>query len=295
MRYTLCRLASLRADGLSDAFASPLMARAGLVAVSIWALFALGGIAGAVAESRQDAWVTIGTAVVVLVSALLSSIVGFAFSAIAGSALAYFKLDPVSAVRTIVFCSCAIQLYAVWKLRASIRLTPLWPLLASGAVTVPLGVWLLLRMNAAVYAAGLGLFLVGYGGYVLMRREAAAAPSGRWTAAIAGALGGLTGGLAGLPGVSVTIWCSRRGWDKHQQRAVYQPYILVMQLLAIGCLRWQTPPSAPVAQDLAFVPFALFGAIGGLALYQRLNNAQFHVATSALLVVSGVGLLARTL
>jgi len=63
---------------------------------------------------------------------------------------------------------------------------------------------------------------------------------------------------------------------------------------ATARLRWQTPPSTPAAQDLAFVPFALLGAIGGLALYQRLNNAQFHVATSALLLVSGAGLLACT-
>jgi uncharacterized protein len=115
------------------------------------------------------------------------------------------------------------------------------------------------------------------------------------TVALAGVLGGLSGGFAGLPGVSVTIWRSRRGWDRHQQRAIYQPYILAMQLLAIACLGRQTPPSAPAAQDLAFVPFALFGASGGLALYQRLNKAQFHVATSALLLVSGAGLLARTL
>ena len=72
-----------------------------------------------------------------LFAALLSSIVGFAFSAIVGSALAYFGLDPVSAVRTIVLCSCAIQLYSVWKLRASIRWRPLWLLLLSGALTVP--------------------------------------------------------------------------------------------------------------------------------------------------------------
>src|SRR5678815_2920699 len=133
------------------------------------------------------------------------------------------------------------------------------------------------------------------GSIVLLRREARVVPSSHWTAAIAGALGGLTGGLAGLPAASVTIWCSRRGWDKHQQRAVYQPYILAMQLITIICLHWLTPPNALPAHDLAFVPFALFGAIGGLALYQRMNNNQFHMATSALLLCSGVGLLLRTL
>ena len=142
--------------------------------------------------------------------------------------------------------------------------------------------------------AGLGLFLIGYGSVVLMRRETRVVPGGNWTAAIAGALGGLTGGLAGLPAASVTIWCSMRGWDKHQQRAVYQPYILVMQLLTIVCLHWLAPSHALPTRDLAFVPFALFGAIGGFALYQRMNNKQFHVATSALLLFSGICLLVRT-
>ena len=122
--------------------------RASLVGLSVWAIAEFGDIAKAIAESRHGAWITIATAAVVLFAALLSSIVGFAFSAIAGSALAYFGLDPVSAVRTIVLCSCAIQLYSVWKLRASIRWRLLL-LLLSGALTVPMGVWLLIRLDAS--------------------------------------------------------------------------------------------------------------------------------------------------
>ena len=295
MRSTLLRVASMKVIGVSAALSSPLLSRAALVGLSVWAIAEFGDIAKAIAESRHGAWITIATAAVVLFAALLSSIVGFAFSAIAGSALAYFGLDPVSAVRTIVLCSCAIQLYSVWKLRASIRWRPLWLLLLSGALTVPMGVWLLIRLDASFYVAGLGLFLIGYGSVVLVRRETHVVRGGNWTGAIAGAFGGLAGGLAGLPGASVTIWCSMRGWDKQQQRAVYQPYILAMQLLTIICLHWLAPSHALPARDLAFVPFALFGAMGGFALYQRMSNKQFHMATSALLLSSGIGLLVRTL
>lgn len=56
---------------------------------------------------------------------------------------------------------------------------------------------------------------------------------------------------------------------------------------------WQSPIHDSIAQDLSFVPFALIGAVGGLAVFQRLSQKQFQVAVSLLLAVSGVGLLVR--
>jgi uncharacterized membrane protein YfcA len=235
------------------------------------------------------------TGAVVLLSALVSSIAGFAFSALAGSALAYLKIEPVHAVQSMVLWSTASQLYAVWKIRESIRWRPLWPMVVAGTVTVPLGVWLLRHVDGSFYAAGLGIFLTMYGCYMVMRREGHVVRGSRWLDAATGALGGITGGLAGFPGAFVTIWCSMRGWDKLRQRAVYQPYILTMQFATIACLQWQAPTHVSVAQDLTFVPFALLGAIGGLAVFQRLSNKQFHGAVSVLLVVSGIGLLIRAL
>jgi uncharacterized membrane protein YfcA len=168
-------------------------------------------------------------------------------------------------------------------------------MLAAGALTIPIGVWLLVHIDGVIYAAGLGLFLMSYGSYIVMRgntRRIAATP---WRDAAVGAIGGLAGGLAALPGSFVTIWCSMRGLDKLQQRAVYQPYILVMQFVTIGCLRWQAPTSIGGAQALHFVPFALLGAIAGFAAFERMTGKQFQVVVSVLLVISGVGLLTRAL
>jgi hypothetical protein len=204
-------------------------------------------------------------------------------------------VEPVQAVQTMVLCSIATQSYAVWKLRESIRWRTLWPMLIAGATTVPFGVWLLVHVEGTAYAAGLGAFLTIYACYLLLRRGGYVVPGNAWGDALAGALGGIAGGLAGLPGAFVTIWCSMRGWDKLQQRAVYQPYILAMQIVTIACLRWQSPIHDGIAQDLAFVPFALLGAVGGLAVFQRLSQKQFQMAVGLLLAVSGVGLLARVL
>jgi uncharacterized membrane protein YfcA len=232
---------------------------------------------------------------VLIASALVSSIVGFAFCAIAGSALAYLGVDPVQAVQTMVICSTAIQLYAVHQIRASIRWRELWPTMLAGASTVPLGVWLLLHVDAAVYGVGLGVFLSAYGAYAVLRPANLVVRGNAWHDVVAGALGGIAGGLAGLSGSFVTIWCSMRGWDKLRQRAVYQPFILVMQVVTIACLQVAAPGVGLTWQEVRYVPFALLGAVAGFALYRRMSNGQFQAATSALLIVSGLGLLGRSL
>ena len=250
---------------------------------------------GAAIEARPDAWMALAIAATILLSALVSSIAGFAFSAVAGSALAYLKVDPVRAVQAMVLCSIATQLYAVWQMHASIRWRSLWPMIVAGAVTIPFGVWVLVHVEGPIYALGLGAFLTIYGCYALLRKKARVVRGCVWIDALVGAFGGVAGGLTGSPGLFVTIWCSMRGWDKLRQRAVYQPYILSMQFVTIGCLWWHAPANVHAAQDLHLVPFALLGAIGGLALFRRITNTQFQWFVSLLLLVSGVGLLVRAL
>jgi len=232
-------------------------------------------------------------AVIILVAALVSSIAGFAFAALAGSALAYLRFDPVQAVTTMVLCSIAMQTYAVWQLRAAIQWRGLVPMVAAGALTTPLGVALLIRLDAKLHAAVLGAIVIGYGLHVLGRGRMRPIREAAWHGALAAATGGVLGGLSGAPGLAVTIWCSMRGWDKVQQRAVYQPFILAMQLVTVACLAWSGSAQTDLSRYASFVPFALLGAIGGFALYRRMTTKQFQAAVSLLLIVSGLGLLVR--
>jgi uncharacterized protein len=270
-------------------------ARVSFAMLALWALAASASFATAIVEERSGAWLALAVAAVILLSALVSSIAGFAFSALAGSALAYLKLDPVTAVQTMVVCSIATQLYSVWKIREAIRWRSLWPTIVAGVVTIPAGVWLLAHLDAVAYAIGLGAFITCYACYVLLCGKPRVIRGSAWGDVVTGALGGIAGGLAGFPGAFVTIWCAMRGWDKLRQRATYQPYILAMQIVTIVCLRWLAPVHGNIMEGVNFIPFALLGAIGGLAVFQRMTTRQFQLAVSLLLAVSGLGLLARAL
>lgn len=251
-------------------------------------------VAGAVLLGVHDHHIGLVMAAVALAS-LLSSIAGFAFSAICGAMLFHLSDDPVQVVQVMVLCSIANQLSMTWAARRQIVWRELLVYLAGGTVGLTGGIWLLLHTDHARYAPALGLFLLAYGLYMLLRRPLIIRRQHAAFDFITGLLGGITGGAAGFPGAFVTIWCSMKGWDKSRQRAVFQPFILIMQVLALLSISMIHRPSGGGLgfdlTDLLFIPASLFGTSLGLALYKRLSDCQFARAVNVLLIVSGVSYL----
>ena len=59
---------------------------------------------------------------------------------------------------------------------------------------------------------------------------------GAATNSIVGFGSGLVGGLTAMPGALPIIWCEWRGVPKERQRAMVQPFILLMQIFAVAML-----------------------------------------------------------
>ena len=233
--------------------------------------------------------------IAVFAASTISSIAGFAFSALCGALLFHLMDSPVYAVQVMIICSIAIQLLGVAALWRSIDWRSLPIFLIGGIPGVPVGAYLLLHLQTGAYRDIIGVLLIVYGGYLLLRWPTRPLQTGALADACAGFLGGLTGGLAGFPGAFVTIWCGLKGWDKARQRGVYQPFILCMQPVSLIVIYLMRPASASAAQldwkTLAFVPAALLGAWFGLRIFRRLSDRQFEIAVNALLILSGLGLI----
>jgi uncharacterized membrane protein YfcA len=232
---------------------------------------------------------------IIFVCATISSIAGFAFSAISGSMLLHVVRDPVEAVQIMLVASIALQAYSVWALRRRIKLRELLPYFTGGAVTVAPGVYLLLNTPATIYLLTLGGFLTAYGLYLSLRsplRLQSNALAGR---VIVGALGGIAGATAAFPGAFVTIWCAAHGWDKQHQRAIYQPFILGMQIVTLIMLAIFAPMTGLRLDLLQYVVPAVLGAHVGLAVFSMLSSAQFNKVVSAFLVVSGAAMSLKAL
>jgi uncharacterized membrane protein YfcA len=239
-------------------------------------------------------WV-VGALVVlsIFLSATISNIAGFAFSAIAGASLLHLINDPVEAVEVMIVSSIAIQSYSVFTIWRTIQWRPLLPFLLGGALTIPAGIYLLLNASANAYWNGMGAFLVFYALIMLLRGRQSIFRGNILVDAAVGALGGITGGAAGFPGAFVVIWCSMRGWDKNRQRALYQPFILAMQLMTILALEFSKNSHGHELRALEYAPAALLGAYCGLFIFKRLNDRHFNTVIYVLLIASGMALIAK--
>jgi uncharacterized membrane protein YfcA len=162
-----------------------------------------------------------------------------------------------------------------------------------GRLGVPIGVFLLAIVPAEPLRKAIGAFMVVYGIWSLARKPGPPVTfGGRAADGIVGFSGGVMGGIGGLAGVTITIWTAMRGWPRDEQRAVYQPYIYMMQASSVTVLLATGGIGPRVVSDFmwAAIPVAA-GAWLGLKLYGAIDDATFRRTLLILLIVSGFGLL----
>jgi len=231
----------------------------------------------------------------VLLASTVASVAGFAFTAICGVMLLQLMSDPLQVVEILMVCGIANQSFSVALLRLNIDWDRLVVFVAGGMLGLPIGVWLLLHLEQAPLRQAMGALVTAYAAYMWLRPAQTVTAQHNVIDGCVGFLGGITGGLAGLPGVSVTIWCGMRGWDKRRQRGLYQPFILIMQIFAVTLIQVMRVHGATRSQfdldALAFIPVALLGTWVGLRIFHRMSDRVFTLTVRVLLLVSGIGLL----
>jgi hypothetical protein len=241
--------------------------------------------------NQAPSWVAVS--IVIFIAASLSSTVGFAFSALAAAMIFHFVSDTVEAVQIMMVASIGIQAYSVAGMWRTISLRSCAPFLIGGVATMPLGIYLLLAFRPQAYIFTMGLGLALYGAYMHFRQPPSTKRGGIFLDVAVGALGGITGPLAAFPGAFVTIWCGMRGWDKVVQRSVYQPYILILQVLTLGTLSAVSGRSIISEDAIAYALPGIAGAYLGLQVFRKLSDVQFQRLVNLALIVSGIALVLK--
>src|SRR5262245_6441716 len=88
-----------------------------------------------------------------------------------------------------------------------------------------------------------------------------------------GFLNGALGGLTGLAGILVTIWCGLRGWPKDVQRTVFQPVAVAIFLMSALWLGAKGTISAGTVEFFVMgLPCVIIGTRLGLKLFGRIEK-----------------------
>ncbi|HEV7598748.1 MAG TPA: sulfite exporter TauE/SafE family protein [Bradyrhizobium sp.] len=223
--------------------------------------------------------------------ALVAGLSGFAFGLVAASIWLYI-LTPLQTTTLIIAFGLIVQGYSVWKLRRALDWKRLWPFVTGAAVGVPVGVTILTWADPAHVRAAVGVFLILYSLYAFFRPAINPVRAGAAADAGVGFLNGVLGGMTGLAGILVVIWCGLRGWPKEVQRTVFQPVavaIFLMSALWIGAKGAITADT--IKLFLIGLPALLAGTWLGLKLFGRLDEAAFRKVVLALLLASGAALI----
>ena len=94
-----------------------------------------------------------------------------------------------------------------------------------------------------------------------------------------------------MPGAIPTIWCDMRGLPKSDQRGLVQPFIAIMQVLALVLLVGHQSVSSKLVIDLAISLPALFaGSVLGIVAFRNINEVGFRRTILVLLLISGASL-----
>lgn len=229
-------------------------------------------------------------AVAALFGAFVSGLTGFAFGLVVLGAWLHV-IPPAIAGPLVVICGLFTQSVSFASVRRYIDMRRLWPFLLLGLLGVPLGVWLLPRIDPQWFKRGTGIFLILTASYQLFGRAGVVHAGGRAADGAVGFIGGVMSGIAGLSGAVPTLWTMMRGWTKEHARAVYQPFN--MAILAVTCASLYLSGNLNGEHlhfTLVSVPSLLIGAGLGLVAYRWVDADLFRRIVLWLLLASGAAL-----
>lgn len=201
-------------------------------------------------------------------------------------------ITPIQTAALIAGFGLLTQGYGILKLRHALNWRAIWPLVLGTAIGIPLGVRLLTYVNPGHIRFGVGVLLILYATYSLVRPAFKPIKIGVTADIVIGFFNGLLGGLTGLGGVISTISCQLRGWSKDMQRAVFQPVLLAafviisIALGASGAVTLETVKLYGIG-----LPFMIAGIWSGFKLYGKIDDETFRKVALTLLLLAGASLM----
>lgn len=241
------------------------------------------------------------TLALVVIGALLAGITtgmaGFG-TALVASGFWYHVLPAAMVPPLVALTGVVGQLIGSISMKKSYSWREANPYLLGGLIGVPLGVLTLTIASPANLRIVVGAFLTLYASLQLLgvAKMGLNIPAAKNVNGAIGVGGGFLGGFAGLSGPLPIIWLQLQGKTSASQRAIYQPFNLVVLSLAVVGMALKGFVTKQVL--LLFViclPITVIGTLIGLYLYNRMSDQIFRSTILGLLLLSGMWLFLQSM
>lgn len=200
-------------------------------------------------------------------------------------------ITPIQTAALIAGYGLLTQGYGIAKLQHELSWQDIWPLTIGTAIGIPIGVTLLTHTNPVYLRFGVGVLLVLFAAYSLVRPPIKIKIGAPADIAI-GISNGLLGGLTGLGGIISTISCQWRGWSRDKQRAVFQPVLFAaFVIISISQLVAGSYTAETVKLYGIGLPFMVAGIWIGFKLYGTIDDETFRKTVLILVLLAGVSLI----
>ena len=189
-------------------------------------------------------------------------------------------------------CGLVTQGSGIWRVRNAIQWRAVLPFILGSALGVPAGTALLKFADQGTIRFSIGALLVVFSLCSLFRPALKPVQGGVPRELGVGIANGLIGGLTGLGGIAVTIWCQLQAGPKDAQRAIFQPVMFSTFAMSADLARRGRRVQHRNAEALrARLARSRAGIWAGIKLYGKLDDAAFRKIVLILLLMSGLSLI----
>ncbi len=218
------------------------------------------------------------------------SMIGFG-SALVCMPLLIHIFVPAQAAALLALVTLPMELVIIWRYRHALHIRPFWRVMLGSVIGIPLGVILLNVLDRALILDALGLLLIGYSLYSLLRFRLPEIRRPSWGYGF-GLASGILSGAYNTGGPPMVIYGTCLRWDSARFKANLQALLIVNSLLVIAAHVAAGHVDAVVMQNVAVgLPMVAVGTVSGFWLSRYVKEASFRKVVLVALLIIGVRLL----
>ena len=228
-------------------------------------------------------------AAILFLSAFTQGLSGFGVALVSMALLP--KLIGIQAsIALVALVAFVVDLSVLLRYWRSLQFRQMLPLILASFVGVPLGIFLLRRLDESITLPILGIIIAGYALYALLGLKLPTLKARGWAYG-AGFLGGLLGGAYNTPGPPVIVYASCQAWEPDIFKGNLQAFFIQNSVIVL-LGHYLSGNLTPEIWSLFWrgLPWLVVGVLTGLSMDRWINPQIFRRIVLVLLVVTGIRL-----